>query len=79
MVARDVENNLRNRNSAPCLQWCHANKSKLKKLQSTLELNVRIQEFVELVKSDQRMAAVSSGFPDFYGEQGEEKEITLPV
>ena len=59
MVARDVENNLRDKNSTPCLQWCHANKSKLKKLQSTLELNVRIQEFVELVKSDQRMAAVS--------------------
>jgi len=58
LVARDVENALLNKDSAPCLQWCHTNKSKLKKLQSTLELNVRIQDFVELVRCGNRLEAV---------------------
>ena len=37
---------------------CHDNKSKLRKLKSTLEFNVRLQEFVELIKSDRKMEAV---------------------
>lgn len=59
MVAREVESNLRKKNSSACLQWCHQNKSKLKKLLSTLELNIRIQEFVELIKSEKRLDAVA--------------------
>ncbi|XP_002160860.2 E3 ubiquitin-protein transferase MAEA [Hydra vulgaris] len=58
LVARDIEKSLKEKNPALCLQWCHANKSKLKKLQSTLELNVRVQEFIELVKNNQRLQAV---------------------
>ena len=58
LVARDVEKSLQEKNLVPCLQWCHQNKSKLKKIQSTLELNLRIQEFVELVKKDLRIEAI---------------------
>lgn len=58
LVAKEVETSLCQKNLLTCLQWCHANKSKLKKLQSTLELNVRIQEFVELIKSNQRLGAL---------------------
>jgi len=71
MVAKDVEGNLRMKNSAPALQWCHANKTKLKKLQSTLELNVRIQEFVELVKAEHRLEAVNYARQYFSSSNGE--------
>lgn len=57
-VAKQVEMSLHQKNPSTCLQWCHSNRSKLKKLQSTLELNVRIQEFVEFVKSENRMDAL---------------------
>ena len=67
-IAKQVENTLRNKNPAICLQWCHSNKSKLKKLQSTLELNVRIQEFVELVKSEHRKDALIYARKHFSGK-----------
>ena len=59
LVARDVEKSLKAKSPTLCLQWCHNNKSKLKKFQSTLELNLRIQEFIELVKNNQRLQAVN--------------------
>ena len=71
LVARDVETALRVRNSTVCLLWCHNNKSKLKKLQSTLELNVRIQEFVELVRKEQRLEAVAYARKYFSSGSGE--------
>ncbi|XP_054263124.1 E3 ubiquitin-protein transferase MAEA isoform X1 [Macrosteles quadrilineatus] len=58
MVSRDVENSLSKRETSKCLAWCHDNRSKLRKLKSTLEFNLRIQEFVELVRSDRRIDAV---------------------
>ena len=67
LVAKQVEKALKQKNPVPCLQWCHANKSKLKKLQSTLELNVRIQEFVELVKSECRLDALAYARKHFAG------------
>jgi len=59
LIARDVENSLKNKSLTLCLQWCHNNKSKLKKLSSTLALNLRIQEFVELIKKGLRRDAVA--------------------
>jgi len=67
LVAKQVEKALKQKNPMPCLQWCHANKSKLKKLQSTLELNVRIQEYVELVKSGYRLDALAYARKHFAG------------
>eukprot|EP00112_Aurelia_sp_Birch-Aquarium-sp1_P023754 Seg72.20 transcript_id=Seg72.20/GoldUCD/mRNA.D3Y31 product="hypothetical protein" protein_id=Seg72.20/GoldUCD/D3Y31 len=58
LSARNVEDALRMKKSGPCLAWCHENKSKLRKMKSTLELNVRIQEFVELIKQNLRLEAV---------------------
>ena len=40
------------------MAWCHDNKSKLRKMRSSLEFEVRLQEFVELIKSGKRMDAV---------------------
>lgn len=58
LVSRDVENSLMERETSKCLAWCHDNRSKLRKLKSSLEFNLRIQEFVELVRSDRRLEAV---------------------
>lgn len=58
LVSRDVENSLMERETSKCLAWCHDNRSKLRKLKSSLEFNLRIQEFVELVRSDRRIEAV---------------------
>lgn len=58
LVSREVEQSLAARETTKCLSWCHDNRSKLRKLKSTMEFNLRIQEFVELVRVDRRMDAV---------------------
>lgn len=58
MVSREVEKSLANHETARCLSWCHDNRSKLRKLGSTMEFNLRVQEFIELVRSDRRLDAV---------------------
>lgn len=59
LVAKEVEEALLRRETGRCLAWCHENRSKLRKLKSTLEFNVRLQEFIELVKRRQRLEAVA--------------------
>lgn len=58
MVSKEVENSLANHETARCLGWCHDNRSKLRKLGSTMEFNLRVQEFIELVRADRRLDAV---------------------
>lgn len=58
LVSRDVEKSLANHETDKCLAWCHDNRSKLRKLKSNMEFNLRIQDFVELIKSDRRVDAV---------------------
>lgn len=58
LVSRQVAESLQQRDTSKCLTWCHDNKSKLRKLRSGLEFNVRIQEFIELVRGDKRLDAV---------------------
>ncbi|XP_063369213.1 E3 ubiquitin-protein transferase MAEA [Cydia amplana] len=57
-AAAEVEAELRNRRTARVLQWCADNKSKLRKLGSTIEFKIRLQEFIELVRADRRLEAV---------------------
>merc|ERR1740128_1438972 len=40
------------------MAWCHDNKSRLRKLKSSLEFQVRLQEYLELVKKGQKLDAV---------------------
>ncbi|XP_076057019.1 E3 ubiquitin-protein transferase Katazuke [Oratosquilla oratoria] len=68
LVARDVEKSLGEHDTSKCLAWCHDNKSKLRKLSSSLEFNVRLQEFIELIKSDQKMEAVKHARKHFAGQ-----------
>lgn len=58
MVSREVEKSLANHETARCIGWCHDNRSKLRKLGSTMEFNLRVQEFIELVRTDRRLDAV---------------------
>ncbi|XP_047495167.1 E3 ubiquitin-protein transferase MAEA-like [Penaeus chinensis] len=68
LVAREVEQSLACRDTTKCLAWCHDNKSKLRKLNSSLEFNVRMQEFIELIKSDRRMEAIRHARKHFTGQ-----------
>eukprot|EP01132_Coremiostelium_polycephalum_P002207 gene2207-2721_t len=53
-----VEGLLRN-DCTEALLWCSENKSKLKKIKSGLEFNLRIQEFIELVRANKLLQAIS--------------------
>ncbi len=59
LVAKDVEEALGKRDTSKCLAWCHDNKSKMRKMKSTLEFNVRLQEYIELVKAGKKLEAVT--------------------
>lgn len=72
----EIERDLKNRSTTKCIAWCMENKTKLKKINSTLEFQLRVQEFVELIRQDQRFNAVRHAqkyFPAF--EQEQLKEI----
>lgn len=58
MVSKRVESSLANEDTSKCLAWCHDNKSKLRKIKSTLEIKLRQQEFIELVKKNKKMEAI---------------------
>eukprot|EP00118_Oscarella_pearsei_P010096 m.60521 g.60521 ORF g.60521 m.60521 type:complete len:411 (+) comp34934_c0_seq4:22-1254(+) len=51
LVSRKVEEALKRRDTAPCLAWCYENRYKLRKLKSTLEFSVKVQDFIELVRT----------------------------
>lgn len=57
-VTREVEKDLSQHNTAKCIMWCADNKSKLRKINSDIEFKLRQQEFIELIRSDQRLLAV---------------------
>lgn len=59
LVSREVEQSLRNRETTKCLSWCHDNRSRLRKLHSTLEFNLRQQEFIELIRTGRFMEAIN--------------------
>ncbi len=48
LVAKEVEDALAQKDVSKCLAWCHDNKSKLRKMKSTLEYNVRLQGWFHL-------------------------------
>jgi len=49
-ATRRVEDSLKGRSCAEALAWCSENRSKLRKLKSSLEFNLRLQEYIELVR-----------------------------
>jgi len=58
LVSKEVEESLSQGETAKCLNWCHDNKSRLRRLKSTLEFNLREQEFIEYIRNNRRLEAV---------------------
>ncbi|XP_052227230.1 E3 ubiquitin-protein transferase MAEA-like [Dreissena polymorpha] len=58
MSSKAIEESLINHETAPCLAWCYENKSKLRRLKSTLEFKLRQQEFIEMIRSNGRLEAI---------------------
>mmetsp|Transcript_2457 Transcript_2457/g.3953 ORF Transcript_2457/g.3953 Transcript_2457/m.3953 type:complete len:347 (-) Transcript_2457:501-1541(-) len=59
LESRPIIEALKQGNCGPALKWCNANRPRLKKIKSTLEFTLRLQEFVEFVRGDQLEAAIS--------------------
>lgn len=57
--AKKVVQSLRNRDCTEALTWCTENKSKLKKAKSKFEFKLRLQEFIELVRGERMMEAIT--------------------
>ncbi|XP_035826567.1 E3 ubiquitin-protein transferase MAEA isoform X2 [Aplysia californica] len=58
MMSKEIEDSLSKFETKPCLNWCADNRSKLRKMKSSLEFNVRKQEFVELIRENKRVDAI---------------------
>lgn len=57
-AAKEVVEALKRHELSKCLEWCYENRSKLRRTKSTLELRVREQEFIELIRRGQYLDAV---------------------
>jgi len=56
--AKKVIEGLQQRNCKEALKWCADNKSKLKKIESDLEFNLLVQEFVEIARTGASIEAI---------------------
>ncbi|VDN31515.1 unnamed protein product [Gongylonema pulchrum] len=56
--AKQVEASLLRHETGRCLEWIADNKSRLRRLKSTIETNVRLQDCIELVRQGKRLEAV---------------------
>jgi len=75
--AKEVEESLKRHETNRVVSWCYENKSKLRKIQSTLELEIRIQEFVELVRTERRAEAVRHARKYLADSQCEENAVAI--
>ncbi|CAG9467184.1 unnamed protein product [Pedinophyceae sp. YPF-701] len=50
--AQEVARSLQQHSCGPALAWCRENRSRLKKIKSTLEFLLRVQEYIELVRQE---------------------------
>ncbi|CAL8143230.1 unnamed protein product [Orchesella dallaii] len=71
-AAKEVEESLKRHETGRMVQWCYENKSKLRKIRSTLELEIRVQEFIELVRHGRRNEAVKHARKYLADSEGEE-------
>lgn len=51
IAARRIERSLLAGKTADCLSWCSENKTSLKKMNSNLEVELRLQEYIELLRT----------------------------
>lgn len=73
---REVERDLAEHKTAKCIAWFSDNKSKLRKINSNIEFQLRVQEFVELIRENNRSEAVKHARKYFVAfEKDQLKEI----
>jgi macrophage erythroblast attacher len=58
MQCHTIVNDLHAHNVTTAIAWCTDNGSRLRRLASQLEFQLRLQEFVELVRSDKKLDAI---------------------
>jgi len=75
LAAKEVEESLKAGDVSKCLSWCHDNKSKLRKMKSTLEFNVRIQEYIECIRAGNKLEAVKHARKFLSSEEGPKQEL----
>ncbi|KAJ3346175.1 GID complex subunit containing RING finger motif [Kappamyces sp. JEL0680] len=56
--AQKIQTSLTMKNCSEALQWCADNKSALKKIKSSLEFQLRLQEYIELVRERKILPAI---------------------
>ncbi|KAK9468546.1 CTLH/CRA C-terminal to lish motif domain-containing protein [Lipomyces arxii] len=56
---KKIEESLRSGNTVECLAWCQENKSFLKKIKSGLEFEVRLQQYIELIRKGKAIEAIT--------------------
>lgn len=71
LKAKEVEESLARGETAKWLEWCYDNRSKLRRTKSSLELKIRQQEFIELIRKGERMEAVKYARKHFSGQDAE--------
>ncbi|VDC00119.1 unnamed protein product [Peniophora sp. CBMAI 1063] len=59
MEIKRIEDALRHHSCAEALAWCNENKAALRKAKSTLEFDLRLQEFIELARARKRPEAIT--------------------
>ncbi|KAI0064381.1 hypothetical protein BV25DRAFT_1800895 [Artomyces pyxidatus] len=59
MDIRRIEDALRSRSCTEALAWCSENKTALRKLKSTLEFDLRLQEYIELARARKTKEAIA--------------------
>ena len=57
--AARIEEALRSHDCGPALAWCADNASKLRRLESGLEFELRTREFLELVRANRKLEAIA--------------------
>lgn len=62
-----IEQSLNARSCTECLNWCNENKAHIKKSKSPLEFQLRIQEFIELVRKGKLEDAIEYSKRHFVG------------
>ncbi|CAM6000956.1 unnamed protein product [Sphagnum balticum] len=75
MVSKEVEESLAEHKTDRALAWCYDNKSKLRKIKSSLDFSLRQQEFIELVATDKRLDAVKHARKYFNNEDGHKDDL----
>ncbi|KAF9467871.1 CTLH/CRA C-terminal to lish motif domain-containing protein [Collybia nuda] len=59
MDIRRIEGALNNHSCAEALSWCNENKTVLRKIKSTLEFELRLQEYIELSRARKTQEAIA--------------------